>query len=200
MTPEQLQQSLAKLAGLDARLAAVEGDRGVRNVLARYMKLCDQPCCDQAFPQLADLFTEEAVWEGVGAQYSQTFGRRSGRAAIAAFLGGYLAPASSHFKMNAHFLSSDQVAVDGARARGEWTMLQASTYQDDSCELIAARLNINFMQQDQVWQISHFRTERLFCVPWNQQVANLFGAVNSANAAANSPFKTATSAVLQGEE
>jgi len=167
MTPEQL---TSRFALLEQRLAAVEDERAVRNVLARYMKLCDQPCHDHDFPQLGALFAEDAVWEGVGALYTETFGKQNGRAAIVAFLGNYLAPLSAHFKMNAHFLTSDSLAVDRDRAHGQWVMLQASTYEDERSELIGARLTIDFnktAQQDQAWQITHFRTQRLFCAPSN---------------------------------
>lgn len=159
MTPEQLQS-------LEARLTAVEDERAVRNVLARYMKLCDQPCHDDAAPQLGELFAVDAVWEGVGALYTQTFGRQQGRAAIVAFLQGYLAPHSDHFRMNAHFLTADAVTVNGERAHGEWVMQQVSTYQDERTELIGARLSIDFSKQDGGWQMAHFRTQRLFCLPY----------------------------------
>lgn len=171
------------IAALAARLALLEGDRDVRNVLSRYMTLCDQPCADTAFPQLGDLFTEDAVWEGVGALYTQSFGRQQGRAQIVAFLGRYLAP-STHFKTNVHFLTSDAVRPSAGGVSGQWVMLQTSTYADDSSELIAARLNIDFRQHDGRWQMAHFRTERLFCTPWNGQFAALAGLPASAVASA----------------
>lgn len=163
MTPEERQA----FASLEARLGSLEADRAVRNVLARYMKLCDQPCHDSDFPQLGDLFTEDAIWEGVGALYTKTFGRQEGRAAIVAFLHKYLAPYSTHFKMNAHFLTADAVTVEGDCAHGEWVMLQASIYEDDTSELVSARLTIDFKKADDAWQMSHFRTQRLFNAPWN---------------------------------
>jgi hypothetical protein len=164
MTPDTLVHTLA---ALQTRLTAVEDERAVRNVLARYMKLCDQPCHEQDAPQLGDLFSSDAIWEGVGALYTQTFGRQQGRAAIVSFLGGYLAPQSDHFKMNAHFLTADAVTVEGTRAHGEWVMQQVSTYADGRSELIGARLTIDFSKRDSVWQMSHFRTQRLFCMPWD---------------------------------
>ena len=150
---------------LQARLSAVEDERAVRNVLARYMTLCDQPCTEQDPSELGDLFSPDAIWEGIGTLYTQTFGRQVGRDAIAEFLGSYLAPRSSHFTMNAHFLSSDVVTVDGNSAHGQWAMQQISTYADGRTELIGARLSIDFCQQDGSWKIRHFRTQRLYCLP-----------------------------------
>lgn len=157
------------LQSLALRLRQLEAERASRNTLARYMTLCDQPCNDRQFPQLADLFTADAVWEGVGQDYAQTFGRQQGRAAITAFLGGYLAP-STHFRRNLHFLTSDQVMVsdDGEQVHGQWIMLQISTYEDGRSEAISARLNIDFrVGEDGRWLMAHFRTQRLDCVPWD---------------------------------
>jgi ketosteroid isomerase-like protein len=154
---------------LIARLHRLEAAQAVRTTLARYMRLCDQPCADRAFPQLADLFTVDAVWEGVGKPYEASFGHHLGRDAIAAFVQRYLAP-SPHFERNLHFLTTDQVSVadDGVTARGQWLMLQLSTYGQGGSEAITARLNVDFRQADDGrWLIAHFRTGRLECVPWN---------------------------------
>lgn len=157
------------LRSLHERLGRLEAAQGARSTLARYMHLCDQPCAERGFPQLPDLFTEDAVWEGVGSLYAGKFGQHRGPAAITAFVGSYLAP-SPHFKRNLHFLTSEQLSVagDGASARGQWLMLQLSTYGAGGSEAITARLDVEFRPgQDGRWLISHFRTERLECVPWN---------------------------------
>jgi ketosteroid isomerase-like protein len=161
-----------EVQALTERLHRVEAQQQIRNTLGRYMHLCDQPCADSNFPRLADLFTEDAVWEGIGALYAGKFGRHQGRAAIAAFVGAYLAP-SRHFKRNHHFLTSDQVCIekDGG-VQGQWLMLQLSTYDDETAQAITARLTIDFAPlPDGRWAIAHFRTERLECVPWNREAA-----------------------------
>ncbi|MES2259372.1 MAG: nuclear transport factor 2 family protein [Pseudomonadota bacterium] len=166
MTPTETSERT--MQALASRLRHLEAAAAARNTLARYMALCDQPCGDTGFPQLGDLFTEDAIWEGVGRRYAATFGRQAGRAAIVTFLNGYLAP-SPHFLRNLHFLTSDQVdvAADGARVRGRWLMLQVSTYGSGTAEAISARLDIDFIQAaDGRWLIAHFRTERLDCAPW----------------------------------
>jgi hypothetical protein len=167
MTTDTSDSIEQRIAALQARLTAVEDERAVRNLLARYMKLCDQPCNDHDAPQLGELFAADAIWEGVGALYTQTFGHQQGRDAIVTFLGGYLAPRSTHFSMNAHFLTADAVTVSGTQAHGQWVMQQVSTYEDGRSELIGARLTIDFSKQDGQWQMAHFRTQRLFCMPWD---------------------------------
>ena len=161
MTTEESMQALTK------RLSRLEAAQATRQTMARYMALCDQPCEDNAFPQLADLFTHDAVWEGVQ-RTAATFGRHCGREAITAFVRSYLAP-SPHFKRNLHFTTSDQihVAQDCGSARGQWLMLQLSAYGTGGAQAISARLDIDFSPAaDGRWLISHFRTERLDCVPW----------------------------------
>ncbi|WP_175869895.1 nuclear transport factor 2 family protein [Burkholderia sp. BCC0397] len=161
--------SPAAIDALAQRVAALDAERAVRATLTRYMALCDVPEDAGAGPSLADLFTADAVWEGVGPQYAQKFGRLEGTAAIVAMLGRYLPP-DPHFSANLHFLTSESIEIGAghASARGCWIMLQASRYADGSAELIAARLTVDFAPADDgcTWLIHHFRTERVLDGPW----------------------------------
>jgi hypothetical protein len=152
---------LQRLAMLEGDLAKLEGESAVRRLMARYMDLCDVPRAAIHLSQLAQLFTEDAIWEGLGTQTAQTFGQHQGREAVAAFVGGYLPP-SDHFKLNLHYLTSESIVVDGKAAQGQWIMQQISTYADGRNELFGTRLNIDFRCVDGVWLIAHFRTQRLF--------------------------------------
>ena len=153
-----------------SRIATLEAHNEVRKTIARYMALCDVPCAPLAGESLAALFTDDAVWEGIGAHYAQKFGRLQGRAAIVDMLQCYLPPAP-HFVTNVHFLTSEHIEVHGDIAKGRWIMLQASRYTDAGAELIAARLEIDFVpsvrDENHAWLIRHFRTERLFDAPWH---------------------------------
>ncbi|SAK91754.1 hypothetical protein AWB77_05135 [Caballeronia fortuita] len=152
-----------------ARLCALEAQNEVRKTIARYMALCDVPGSSFEGESLAALFTNDAVWEGIGPQYAHKFGRLQGRAAIVDMLQSYLPPAP-HFSTNVHFLTSEHIEIEGNKAKGRWIMLQASGYVDETAQLIAARLEIDFepsnRDADQPWLIRHFRTERLFDAPW----------------------------------
>lgn len=110
--------------------------------------------------RLGALFTVDAEWIGAGPLYAGAFGGHRGREAIAAFLGGYRSP--PHFAMNAHFLTSEAIEADGARAAGRWTMLQASTYVDGTSDLRAARLRVRFVVEDESWRIAKFETLNVF--------------------------------------
>ncbi|MBN3764789.1 nuclear transport factor 2 family protein [Burkholderia sp. Ac-20365] len=155
------------IEALLARIASLEAENAVRKTVARYMALCDVPSGALDGETLAALFTQDAIWEGIGPQYTQKFGRLQGHDAILAMLQRYLPPVP-HFATNVHFLTSETIEVDGARAKGRWIMLQASGYVDARAELIAARLEIDFVpaQNGRNWLIQHFRTERLFDAPW----------------------------------
>lgn len=146
---------------LSSRLEVLEGESQVRRLMARYMDLCDVPRAPVAMTELAELFSEDAVWEGIGTSTAQTFGHHQGREAIATFVFGYLPP-SPHFAVNLHFLTSESIRVDGSTARGQWIMQQISTYAEGHSELFGTRLDIDFREIDGRWQISHFRTQRLF--------------------------------------
>ncbi|MDR6476625.1 hypothetical protein ABIE53_004550 [Burkholderia sp. OAS925] len=157
------------LERLQARLHALEAQNAVRNTIARYMALCDVPARALEHESLAALFTYDAVWEGIGPQYANKFGRLQGPADIVAMLQRYLPP-TPHFATNVHFLTSEHIEVDGDTAKGRWVMLQASGYVGANAELISARLEVDFTpspRDNDNWLIRHFRTERLFSAPWH---------------------------------
>ncbi|MFM0225367.1 nuclear transport factor 2 family protein [Paraburkholderia dipogonis] len=155
------------LAILTERLAALEAESAVRRTMARYMALCDVPSGALEDETLAALFAADAIWEGIGPQYANKFGRLTGHTEILAMLTRYLPP-SPHFSVNVHFLTSESIDVQGARAKGRWIMLQTSGYVDTKAELISARLEVDFAPAGtgRDWLITHFRTERLFDAPW----------------------------------
>lgn len=164
-------RTAAALEAVIERLDRLESEQAIRRCMQRYMTLCDE--LDECTPldELAGLFCEDAVWEGIGERYQATFGRLEGRAAIRAMLGKYcVAPA--HFRLNAHFLTSEQISVIGdGEAVGHWLMLQTSTFADERSHLTAARLTVDFARGEAGWQIRHFRTENLFGRPvaaWDQ--------------------------------
>ncbi|MDR0245009.1 MAG: nuclear transport factor 2 family protein [Burkholderia sp.] len=158
-----------RIDALVQRMAALDAERAVRATITRYMALCDVPEDAGDGPSLAELFTADAVWEGIGPHYARKFGRLEGTAAIVAMLGRYLPP-DPHFSANLHFLTSEsiEIAAGNASARGRWIMLQASRYADGSAELIVARLTVDFAPaaRGAAWLIRHFRTERVLDGPW----------------------------------
>lgn len=154
----------AALASLRQRVRELEAERQVRTCINRYMALCD--ILDEGFDldPLIALFTPDAVWEGKGARYARTFGRLEGADAIRVMFARYTDP-PAHFRLNAHFLTSEEIGVCGDGADGRWLMLQTSTFADGTSQLSAARLTVRFREADGGWRIAHFQTERLFSRP-----------------------------------
>ena len=127
------------------------------------MALCDRLDAATPMDRLAALFCRDALWEGRGTRYAEALGRHVGREAIVAMLDRYREP--PHFLFNAHYLASEAITVDGARANGRWMMLQCSTYRTGASDLRSAALDIDFAVEDGAWRIARFQTTNLFSRP-----------------------------------
>jgi len=147
-------------AALLARVEALEGERAIRQLVARYFRICDDLGPDTPFTELGELFTLDAIWEGKG-RYAKAFGHYDGREAIVAMIRSYCLPAP-HFAMTAHFLTAENISLHGAEGTGEWMMLQTSDYTDGRADLRSAHLTIQCQNDGGTWRISHFRTLNLF--------------------------------------
>ncbi|MDO6683266.1 MULTISPECIES: nuclear transport factor 2 family protein [unclassified Oceanobacter] len=149
---------------LKERLQALESERDIRACINRYMALCDELSLQTPMDELGDLFTEDAVWEGKGKRYANSFGGFQGRDAIVTMLGSY-ASEPPHFALNVHFLTSELIVVERDHAHASWNMLQTSTFASGASHLNSARLDVRFKQQEGRWRIAHFQTENLFSRP-----------------------------------
>ena len=144
------------------RLEQLEAVNSIRNCLSRYMEICDALDQNTNLNELMALFSQDAVWEGIGERYSKAFGRLQGAEAIAHMFQSYM-QREAHFSLNAHFINSEQIRVDGNNAVGTWLMLQSSSFSQGGSHLTSAKLRIDFKQQiEGAWVISHFRTENIF--------------------------------------
>ncbi|AWL29170.1 nuclear transport factor 2 family protein [Acinetobacter defluvii] len=158
------------LTAILERLAKLEAETAIRNCINRYMEICDALNAHTDLNELMNLFADDAVWEGVGEKYAASFGRYEGRLAIGKMFQSYMQQ-DSHFILNAHFVSSEQIYVKQQQADTSWLMLQSSTFRDGRSHLNAAKLTVRFQQQtDGTWKIQHFQTENIFSRPishWN---------------------------------
>ncbi len=150
---------------LAARLTALEDEKKVRACMNRYMQLCDHLDVGFHLPDLMDLFTEDAVWEGKGGRYASTFGRRQGKTEIEAMFRKYT-EAPGHFDLNVHFLTSEVIEMHGTRAVGRWVLLQTSTFKTGRSQLSCARITAEFRKEEAgLWRMSYFQTESRFNRP-----------------------------------
>ncbi|MEV0055111.1 nuclear transport factor 2 family protein [Saccharopolyspora shandongensis] len=166
----ELEKTVAELA---RRVEVLEAEAEIRRVQARYMFLCDTPCPefgvhddDHRIDLIMQLYTDDAVWEGVGEYYDGQFGRAEGAAAIRAhfeaFWGQKRDPA---LLLNAHYLTSEQIRVDGAEATGQWIHVQPWLFSDGKALLRSSRLNNAFRKEGGTWKITRTRTENVFIAP-----------------------------------
>lgn len=163
----------ARIANLEARLKRFEAEHAIRACMNRYMVLCDALDASTPLDELAGLFTTDAVWEGKGAKYANSFGGYRGREAIGAMFATYM-KTPAHFALNVHFLTSELIELDAGGALGSWVMLQTSTFASGASHLNAARLTVRFAEEDGQWRMAHFQTENLFSRPvdtWNSEAA-----------------------------
>lgn len=160
----------AVLQHLLQRIQQLEAQNAIRNCINRYMEICDGLNADTDLDELMDLFDLDSIWEGIGEKYAQSFGRYDSWHAIFNMFKSYTQK-ESHFVMNAHFVSSEQIEINDEQANASWLMLQTSTFADDQSHLNAAKLTVKFKQQaDGRWKIKHFQTENIFSRPvshWN---------------------------------
>ncbi|GLY63915.1 nuclear transport factor 2 family protein [Amycolatopsis taiwanensis] len=166
----RLEETVAALAH---RVEVLEAEAEIRRVQARYMFLCDTPCPEfgvrddaHRIDLIMALYTEDAVWEGVGEYYDGQFGRAEGAAAIRRhfekFWGEKRDPA---LLLNAHYLTSEQIDVDGDQATGQWIHMQPWIFSDGTSLLRSSRLNNAFRKVDGTWKITRTRTENVFVAP-----------------------------------
>ncbi|ATG46909.1 ketosteroid isomerase [Celeribacter ethanolicus] len=161
---------------LTRRIENLEAANEVRNVQMRYMFLCDTPLPEygvkddaERIDLIMELFSEEAVWEGVGEYYDGQFGRAEGKAAVRkhfeGFWGGKTDPA---LILNCHYVTSEQIHVadDGLTATGQWVHMQPWLFSDGKALLRSSRLFNAFKKcDDGVWRYTRNRTENVFVAP-----------------------------------
>lgn len=155
------------------RIEVLESEAEIRRIQARYMLLCDTPCPEPGVRDdahridlIMDLYAEDAVWEGVGEYYDNQFGRAEGHAAIRAhfnrFWGEKQDPA---LLLNCHYLTSEQIHVNGTQADGQWIHMQPWLFSDGTSLVRSSRLNNTFRRVDGTWKITRTRTENVFIAP-----------------------------------
>lgn len=158
---------------LERRIDILEAEADIRRIQARYMYLCDTPC--PVYPPVTDqerielileLYTEDAVWEGVGEYYDNQFGKAEGKDAIRAHFNRFW-PEDQDPKLllNAHYLTSEQIFVDGDEATGLWIHMQPWLFSDGTSLLRSSRLNNAFRRENGEWKITRTRTENVFIAP-----------------------------------
>lgn len=161
---------MTNVENLISRIEVLEAEAAIRRIQARYMMLCDTPC--PVFPAVSDaerielvleLYTKDAVWEGVGEYYDNQFGRAEGKDELRAHFNRFWsADQDPKLILNAHYLTSEQIFVDGDTAEGTWIHMQPWLYADGTALLRSSRLFNAFRKEGDSWLITRTRTENVF--------------------------------------
>jgi ketosteroid isomerase-like protein len=172
----------ATLEALIRRVEVLEAEADIRRLQARYLWLCDTPLPEfgvtgdaERIDLVLELYTDDAVWEGVGEYYENQFGRVEGADALRMhFERFWSAERGPALLLNAHYLTSEQIHVEGDTATGQWIHVQPWLFADGSAVLRSSRLNNAFRKVDGRWRISRTRTENVFVAPLPDNWAGSF--------------------------
>lgn len=143
-------------ADLAQRIQVLEDIEEIKRLKHRYCGLCDDQYDADA---LAELFTEDAVWDG------QERGRNEGREAIRQFF--QRAPQRLPFAI--HMVMNPIIEVDGDRATGVWYLFQPCTYADGHRAVWgSARYDEEYVRVNGRWMFQNLRLTSHFWTPFEQ--------------------------------
>ena len=145
---------MTKRDNLSDRVYVLEAKDEIRRLMAAYAY-----ARDITGDPVADYFTGDAVWEGIGV-LADVLGRHEGRSAIVDRFAGPIPPAL-------HLIANESISVDGAEAVGYWMYLQPSVLNEEAV-WIAGRYHNDFHCQEHKWRIRHMRIELIFQAPYDE--------------------------------
>ncbi|MGM0858332.1 MAG: nuclear transport factor 2 family protein [Pseudomonadota bacterium] len=166
-----------ELKSLLTRIDALEAESEIRRIQTRYMFLCDTPIPEYGVKNNAEridlvmeLYTEDAIWEGVGDYYDNQFGRLEGAAEIRSHFEKFWGQKQDpELMLNVHYLTSEQIHVRGDVAEGQWVHCQPWIFSNGKSLLRSSRLNNAFRREaDGTWKITRTRTENVFVAPLSE--------------------------------
>jgi len=157
-----------ELNALRSDVEKLKAESEARRVLARYLYICDVPVPEYAMSldgriqAITELFTEDAIWEGVGGIHGQQFGRHHGPQGIGAHMRRFYSATDPKQVFNVHYLCTEQVTATEEGAEGIWVQFQPWINDRGESILRSSRLHVRFRNTDLGWKICRYRTESLF--------------------------------------
>ena len=137
---------------LEQRVQRLEDIEAIKQLKADYCAACDD---DYEPDVLAELFCEDAVWDG------HAFGRYEGRQAIRDFFAG----ASKMLTFASHNVMNPVIQVDGDRALGRWYLIQPCTTGDNQALWLCATYRDQYRREPDRWRFQHVDIEIRFLSP-----------------------------------
>ena len=144
------------LEDLERRIKVLEGIEDIKKLKRRYCALCDDNYQADA---LADLFTEDAVWDG-GIR-----GRNDGREEIRSFF--QRAPERLPFAM--HMVMNPIIEVNGDTGTGTWYLFQPCTFAEGNRAVWgAARYDEEYVRVGGEWKFQNLKLTSHFWTPFDE--------------------------------
>ena len=141
---------------IERRLLALEAVEEIKRLKARYCAYCDD---DYDADGIANLFAEDAIWEG------GTFGRYNGRDEIRQFFVN--APAMLPFTV--HMVMNPIIEVNGDTATGIWYLFQACTFAEGERAVWgSARYDEEYARVDGAWKFKNLKLSSHFWTPFDE--------------------------------
>ncbi len=161
---EEIERLAADVAGLRARVESAESVLAIHALKAEYSQLVDrrfvrgqllgEGALSALVARAADLFTEDATWDG-----GPGLGVAVGRAAIADRL------AATTLSFGRHYFVSPRIEVDGDRAHGRWELLSPCRRPDGTSYWMAGYEDDEYRRVDGRWLHASMRLTAVFMTP-----------------------------------
>jgi ketosteroid isomerase-like protein len=144
------------LTDLERRIRALEDIEAIKQLKYRYADACDR---GYDADTLADLFTEDAIWDG------GVFGRYDGQDAIRNYFRGV----SSDIVFAMHYMMNPIIEVDGDQARGAWYLFQTCTFAEGNTPILgAAKYAERYQRVHGPWKFRHLQLISIFWTPYEE--------------------------------
>jgi ketosteroid isomerase-like protein len=144
------------LTDLERRIRALEDIEAIKQLKYRYADACDR---GYDADTLADLFTEDAIWDG------GVFGRNDGQEAIRNYFRGV----SSDIVFAMHYMMNPIIEVDGDQARGAWYLFQTCTFAEGNTPILgAAKYAERYQRVHGTWKFRHLQLISIFWTPYEE--------------------------------
>ncbi|HEX5065442.1 MAG TPA: nuclear transport factor 2 family protein [Myxococcota bacterium] len=153
-----------RVEALERRVRAAEDVDAIQRLKARYGQLVDLRYdrkgpkgadeLEKLATQIADLFSEDAVWDG-GAGLGECRGREAIRRR-------FLAPT---LRFSWHFFVKPHIEVDGDRAHGTWDILAPCTATDGTPMWMAGVEDDRYVREGGRWLHESMKLRVVFMAP-----------------------------------
>lgn len=164
MSESEMAQLLSRIGALEVRVAQSEAHQAITDLKSLYGALADgrytrrgpkpKDELEVLADRLADLFTEDAIWDGGG-----PLGRCEGRAAIRE---RFKAPSLAY---SWHFFVKPKIRVEGDRAAATWDVLAMCTTTEGRAMWMVGVEEDEYRRVDGRWLHSKMRLDSKLMAP-----------------------------------